>query len=245
MESTRSTKLLIVEDEIASLNLLASYFEKEAYTVYKAESGEKAISILEKRAIDVILLDINLPGKDGLSLTRELRAKSRVGIILVTSKKDDIDRIVGLELGADDYVTKPYNPRELIVRVRNLVTRLQNPLGTSHSGNGISSKSIHFDKWCLQPGRRLLTADNGEAVQLTEGEFKLLITLIDNAGNVLSRDSLMHCMDRRDWLPTDRTIDVLIARIRKKLGDDRDLPKYISTAHGTGYVFVAEINGQT
>lgn len=235
-----STHLLIVEDELASLNLLASYFEKEGYTVFKAESGEKALSVLEKRPIDVILLDINLPGKDGLSLTRELRAQSKVGIILVTSKKDDVDRIVGLELGADDYVTKPYNPRELIVRVRNLVSRLAERPTTTQLGVG-GNQQLAFEDWVLQTGRRLLKSSSGEVVQLTEGEFKLLMALIDNAGSVLSRDALMRRTERRDWLPNDRTIDVLVARIRKKLGDDRDAPKYINTAHGTGYIFVADV----
>ncbi|MEM8496610.1 MAG: response regulator [Pseudomonadota bacterium] len=243
MDLERNANILIVEDELASLNLLASYFEKEAYTVFKASSGEQALAILGKKTVDVILMDINLPGKDGLSLTRELRAHSRVGIILVTSKKDDIDRIVGLELGADDYVTKPYNPRELIVRVRNLLQRL-GEVAPNESSVTSAHKDISFDGWTLNPGRRLLRADSGDSVQLTEGEFKLLAALIDDAGKVLSRDTLMNRMERRDWLPSDRTIDVLIARIRKKLGDDKDMPRYINTAHGTGYIFVADVQLQ-
>lgn len=240
MADKNSPSILIVEDEIASLNLLASYFEAENYTVHKAQDSESAEAILKEKSIDAVLLDINIPGKDGLALTREIRGNSNMGIILVTQKKDDIDRIVGLELGADDYVTKPYNPRELFVRVKNLVQRVKSS-AISGTSAPKASKEIQFDRWTLNLGRRLLTSDTDDSIQLTEGEFKLLYALISNAGIVLSRDQIMNRMERRDWFPTDRTIDVLIARIRKKLGDDRDSPRYINTAHGTGYVFVAEV----
>lgn len=241
MNSDHSTHVLIVEDEIASLNLLASYLEKEAYVVFKAESGERALEILHSTSIQIALIDINLPGKDGLTLTRELRAHSKIGIILVTSKKGDIDRIVGLELGADDYITKPYNPRELLVRLRNLVQRISE-VPVAQRGNLGKQNSVVFDGWTLNSGRRLLTSNAGESIQLTEGEFKLLSALIENSGHVLTRDTLMNLMEGRDWTPSDRTIDVLVARLRKKLDDDRELPKYISTAHGTGYVFVADVH---
>ncbi len=240
MTDNQTPRILIVEDEVASLNLLASYFEKENYVVHKAVNGDEAEKIIQQHTVDVILMDINLPGKDGLSLTREIRNKSDVGIILVTHKDDDIDRIVGLELGADDYVTKPYNTRELFARVKNLLSRVKaNPLS---GPSGLkTSTAVSFDRWTLHVGRRLLTADE-ESIQLTEGEFKLLYTLINHAGTVLSRDQIMNRMERREWFPTDRTIDVMIARIRKKLGDDRDNPKYINTAHGTGYIFIAEVS---
>jgi len=233
-------RILIVEDEVASLKLLASYFEAENYLVHKAKDSDMAEKILAKNTIDVVLLDIKLPGKDGLSLTREIRGKSDVGIILVTHKSDDIDRIVGLELGADDYVTKPYNMRELFARVKNLLARVKaNPMS---GPSGLhKSQSISFGDWTLHIGRRLLTLEDGSSVKLTEGEFKLLTTLIDNAGSVLSRDQIMNSMQRREWFPTDRTIDVMITRLRKKLGDNRNKPKYINTAHGTGYIFVAEV----
>ena len=239
MDVNQKHSVLIVEDEIASLNLLASYFETEDYIVYKARDSSEAEAHIETKAISVILMDIKIPGKDGLELTREIRSKSDVGIILVTQKKDDIDKIVGLELGADDYVTKPYNPRELLVRVKNLIHRSQSrATAKQHSLEG--SKYIVFPPWTLHLGRRLLQKEGQEDIQMTEGEFKLLTTLIQNSGSVLSRDQIMNQMQRRDWFPTDRTIDVLIARIRRKLEDDRLNPQYINTAHGTGYVFVAE-----
>ena len=241
MPEVKQPCVLIVEDEIASLNLLASYFEAENYTVYKAADSSTAESILSTKVIDVVLLDIKIPGKDGLALTREIRSNSDVGIILVTQRNDDIDKIVGLEMGADDYVTKPYNPRELLVRVKNLLLRLKSA-STLDTSSIKEHKEVKFEGWTLQLGRRQLISDSGEPTQLTEGEFKLLSTLIQNAGSVLNRDQIMNRMDRRDWFPTDRTIDVLIARVRKKLGDDRTHPKYIDTARGTGYIFVAEVN---
>ena len=238
--SDNTPRILIVEDEVASLNLLVSYFEAENYQVHKATNSSEAEKIIASQTIDVILLDINLPGKDGLALTRETRGKSDVGIILVTHRDDDIDRIVGLELGADDYVTKPYNTRELFARVKNLIQRVKaNPLS---GPSGLkTSEAVKFDHWTLHMGRRLLTSDVADSIQLTEGEFKLLSTLINHSGTVLSRDQIMNRMERREWFPSDRTIDVMIARIRKKLDDDREHPKYINTAHGTGYIFIAEV----
>lgn len=237
----KQSSILIVEDEIASLNLLANYLETENYIVYKAQDGAQAEQVLANKVVDVVLLDIRLPGKDGLSLTRDIRSHSQVGIILVSQKKDDIDKIVGLEMGADDYITKPYNPRELLVRVKNLLTRL-NAASVLETEQSKGSTEAVFGDWVLQLGRRTLVASSGDSIQLTEGEFKLLSTLMKNAGNVLNRDQIMNRMERRDWFPTDRTIDVLIARLRKKLGDDRHQPRYIDTARGAGYLFVADVS---
>tara|TARA_B110000037_G_C17108912_1_gene501010 strand:- start:2119 stop:2850 length:732 start_codon:yes stop_codon:yes gene_type:complete len=240
MEAKNQSSVLIVEDEPASLNLLASYFTAENYIVYKASSSDQAEKLFSEKVIDIILMDIKIPGRTGLELTREFRSRSGVGIILVTQKNDDIDKIVGLELGADDYVTKPYNPRELTVRVRNLLERVKyrsNP-GNSNFGD---VKTAQFGDWTLFTGKRVLRNKAGDQARLTEGEFQLISTLIQHAGTVLNRDQIMNHMKHRDWFPTDRTIDVMIARIRKKLGDDRTNPKYINTAHGTGYIFVADV----
>jgi DNA-binding response OmpR family regulator len=185
-------------------------------------------------------MDIKIPGRTGLELTREFRSRSSVGIILVTQKDDDIDKIVGLELGADDYVTKPYNPRELTVRVRNLLERVKYR-SSAGNNNFADVKTVQFGEWTLHIGKRVLHNNDGDEARLTEGEFQLISTLIQHAGYVLNRDQIMNHMKRRDWFPTDRTIDVMIARIRKKLGDDRTHPKFINTAHGTGYIFVADV----
>lgn len=240
MEETKQSAVLIVEDEPASLNLLASYFTAENYIVYKAGSSDQAEKLFSEKVIDIILMDIKIPGRTGLELTREFRSRSGVGIILVTQKDDDIDKIVGLELGADDYVTKPYNPRELTVRVRNLLERVK--YRSSVGNNSFADvKTVQFGEWTLHIGKRVLHNNDGDEARLTEGEFQLISTLIQHAGYVLNRDQIMNHMKRRDWFPTDRTIDVMIARIRKKLGDDRTHPKFINTAHGTGYIFVADV----
>lgn len=241
MDGQTKVAVLIVEDEIASLNLLASYFENEGYLTYKASNGDAATRLLDQKKINVVLLDINLPGKDGLTLLREIRSESKLGVILVSSKRDDIDRIVGLELGADDYVTKPYNPRELLVRVKNLVNRMGSARPQSETNLTTNQKNVRFSGWTLNTGRRLLIDQHDEKSQLTEGEYRLLAALIDRAGEVLSRDALMNQIGGRDWFPNDRSIDVLVARVRKKLGDTRDETRIINTAHGAGYIFVAEI----
>lgn len=240
MEETKQSAVLIVEDEPASLNLLASYFTAENYIVYKAGSSDQAEKLFSEKVIDIILMDIKIPGRTGLELTREFRSRSGVGIILVTQKDDDIDKIVGLELGADDYVTKPYNPRELIVRVRNLLERVKYRSSVGNN-NFADVKTVQFGEWTLHIGKRVLHNNDGDEARLTEGEFQLISTLIQHTGYVLNRDQIMNHMKRRDWFPTDRTIDVMIARIRKKLGDDRTHPKFINTAHGTGYIFVADV----
>ena len=236
MKGKKQSAVLIVEDEPASLNLLASYFMAENYLVYKANSSDQAEKLFSEKVIDIILMDIKIPGKTGLELTREFRTRSGVGIILVTQKNDDIDKIVG----ADDYVTKPYNPRELTVRVRNLLDRVKYRSSAGNNNFG-DVKTAQFGEWTLQVGKRVLRNSNGDETRLTEGEFQLISTLIQHAGYVLNRDQIMNQMKHRDWFPTDRTIDVMIARIRKKLGDDRTDPKFINTAHGTGYIFVADV----
>lgn len=243
MADVKPPSVLIVEDETASLKLLASYLEAENYEVHTAADSDTAEQVLKDKVVDVVLLDIRIPGKDGLTLTRDIRRSSRVGIILVTQKKDDIDKIVGLEMGADDYITKPYNPRELLVRLRNLLSRLK-AAASNESGLLAGAKTARFGDWTLHLGRRTLENQSGSSSQLTEGEFKLLSALLQQPGTVLNRDQIMNRMDRRDWYPTDRTIDVLVARLRKKLNDDRKQPTYIDTARGTGYIFIADIDWQ-
>ncbi|MBY4676631.1 two-component system response regulator TorR [Marinobacterium arenosum] len=229
-----SSHILIVEDDFASRSLLTSYFEKEGYRVSETEQADELVEKVEREQINLVLLDINLPGKDGLTLTRELRAVSKVGIILVTSKDDDIDRIVGLELGADDYVTKPFNPRELLVRAKNLLWRVQDgrqPATVSQPN------SWRFEGWLLDGSKRLLIAPDQQSDRLPEGEFKLLSALIGHPGQVLSRDQLMDAIHDREWTPNDRSVDVLIGRLRRKLRDNPADPHFILTAHGAGYMF--------
>lgn len=229
--------ILIVEDDFASRSLLASYLEQAGYQVSETAQGDDLAQRVHNEQIDLVLLDINLPGKDGLTLTRELRAVSKVGIILVTSSGDEIDRIVGLELGADDYVTKPFNPRELLVRAKNLLWRVQDG-----QNNNSDPALWHFEGWQLDASKRLLSSPAQQLERLPEGEFKLLQALINAAGTVLSRDQLMDAIHDREWTPNDRSVDVLIGRLRRKLQDNPADPHFILTAHGAGYMFAGELD---
>ncbi|WP_428036931.1 response regulator [Amphritea sp.] len=233
------THILIVEDDFASRSLLVSYFENEGYRVSETDHGESLVQRVLDERIDLVLLDINLPGKDGLTLTRELRAHSKVGIILVTSKGDEIDRIVGLELGADDYVTKPFTPRELLVRAKNLIWRVTDQPGKAETRD---KHLIQFEGWTLDCSKRLLESPETVSERLPEGEFKLLNALISRRGQVLSRDQLMDAIHDREWTPNDRSVDVLIGRLRRKLNDNPLDPHFILTAHGAGYMFAGEID---
>lgn len=230
--------ILIVEDDFASRSLLSSYLEQAGYRVSETAQADDLVQRVEAEQIDVVLLDINLPGKDGLTLTRELRAVSKVGIILVTSSGDEIDRIVGLELGADDYVTKPFNPRELLVRAKNLLWRVQDARNVSQAQQALWT----FEQWTLDGSKRLLTAPDSRQERLPEGEFKLFQALLNAAGTVLSRDQLMDAIHDREWTPNDRSVDVLIGRLRRKLNDNPADPHFILTAHGAGYMFAGELD---
>ena len=178
---------------------------------------------------DLVLLDINLPGQDGLTLARELRVRDpAIGIILLTSRNDDIDKIVGLELGADDYVTKPFNPRELLARVKSLLRRA----ASRHDGE---DETFRFAGWTLDLRRRRLCDPQGADVALTRGEFELLALLVRNAGEVINRDRLTRAISGHDWSPQDRSADVLVRRLRTKL-DPPDRPdSLITTVRGEGY----------
>ncbi|MBY4678762.1 response regulator [Marinobacterium arenosum] len=230
------TKILVVDDEQLTRQCLSSYFEEEGYTVFCAETAEQAESILNGEAIDVILLDIRLPGKDGLTLTRELRVHSEVGIILVTGRQDEVDRLIGLECGADEYVTKPFNPREILARTKNLVRRVRHCTEAKPT-DALPQSFISFDRWKLNLDRRQLLDQYQQQTQLTEGEFKLLNSLMNHAGQVMSREQILDQIRNREWVPSDRTVDVLIGRLRRKLGDDPANPKLILTVHGAGYLF--------
>lgn len=229
-------RLLVVDDDKVTCFRLKSYFESQGYIVSIALNGDEMWRILAGDTVSLVLLDIGLPGKDGLELARELRTlKPDICIILVTGRDDDIDRIVGLESGADDYVTKPFNSRELLARVKNLLRR-------SHVGVSAGAPEVFFfSGWRLDISHRSLHDRDGNPVELTRGEFELLALLLRNPGVVLSRDTLMHSVSRRAWDPTDRTVDVLIRRLRGKLELDSAHPQIITTVRGEGYVFTSDI----
>ncbi|HLT91433.1 MAG TPA: response regulator [Woeseiaceae bacterium] len=231
-------QILVVDDDAVTRSLLAGYLEKEGYAVSEAGSVEQAREVLAGGNVDVVLLDIRLPGADGLTLTRELRAESEIGIILITgSKKDNVDRIVGLELGADDYVLKPFNAREIVARVKNLLRRVAHAREAARAEDG----PLRFLGWRMEPARRRLFTPDEEEVPLTEGEFRLLDALIRHGGRVVSRAQLLDHLQGRDWSPSDRSVDVLIGRLRRKLRDDSASPRFIMAVRGVGYRFIPKI----
>lgn len=229
--------LLVIEDEPITRTQLAAHFQREGYTVLARENANGVEDTIKNENVDICLIDINLPGKDGLTLTRELRSRSDVGIILVTGKDEQIDRIVGLESGADDYVTKPFNPRELLSRVKNLLWRLRAQQKQKEQGT-----KRHFANWMLHLNKRELTTPAGEIQSLSAGEFHLLLALIDNAGEALNRDQLMSKIRNREWYPDDRYIDVLVGQVRRKFRAHDPNTTFISTIHGTGYLFAPPVN---
>jgi two-component system, OmpR family, torCAD operon response regulator TorR len=227
-------KILIVEDDPVTRSLLTAYFEKAEYQVREASNGTEMWNQLSEADVDLVLLDINLPGDDGFSLTKTLRYKSDIGIILVTERKEDIDRIIGLELGADDYVTKPFNERELLVRVKNLLRRTSKQL--IHKENGLPSQTFHG--WDLNMEQRRLTSPEGEPIHLTNGEFLLLTAFVRCPGTVFSRNQLLEAVSSREWMPNDRTIDVMVNRLRRKLEINPKDPQILVTVHGVEYQFI-------
>jgi len=228
--------ILVVEDEPITREQLVSYFEDEGFRVTSTGTGDEVIPLVSDNDVILVLLDIKLPGKDGLTLTREIRAQSDIGIILVTSKQEQIDRILGLESGADDYVTKPFDPRELLSRARNLIRRVHIQQKQRRK-NHIRS----FDGWQLDLNKRELTSPEDERATLSAGEYQLLLAFMEQAGEVMNRDQLMNRIRNREWFPDDRYIDVLVGQLRKKLGERAANAKIIATIHGTGYLFTPEV----
>lgn len=233
-------RVLIVDDDPLIRELLQAYLSQEGYEVHCAATAELAETFLASQTVDLVMLDIRLPGKDGLTLTRELRVRSEVGIILITGRNDEIDRIVGLECGADDYVIKPLNPRELVSRAKNLIRRVRH--AQSPQPVTTASKPVkQFADWALDTDRRRLIDPAGSETLLTHGEYQLLSVFLRNSGHTLSRDQLMDQIRNREWVPNDRSIDVLVGRLRRKLHDDPAEPQLIITIHGAGYLFTASL----
>lgn len=237
--SNQKANLLIVEDDEIAQSKMKSYFESEGYGIATASNGQQMRKHLQTREIDLVLLDIDLPDDDGLSIARDLRSNSNIGIILVTGKDSEVDRIIGLEIGADDYVTKPFNFRELLARVKGLLRRAE-----AQSSPRVNHEKL-FAGWGLNPLRRTLTSPSGEEMEMTRAELDLLATFTAHPGQTLSRERLMNCITHRSWNPNDRTIDVLIRRVRQKMEIDPKKPTLIKTIHGEGYMFCEPVTDAT
>lgn len=225
--------IAIVEDDRVTRMRLSAYLSKLGYRVSEAEDAAGLESIIEADPPELLLLDINLDGKDGLTITREQRANSKVGIILLTGRDDQVDKIVGLEMGADDYVTKPFDMRELAARVKNLLSRISD-IGQPPQGPAPIS---HFGNWCFDRIRRRLVSESRTA-SLTKVEFDLMKALTDHPGQTLTRERLSDLLGRRELRANDRMIDVVVGRLRRKIEVDPANPDWLLTVHGEGYRFV-------
>jgi DNA-binding response OmpR family regulator len=235
--AARTDHILVVDDDIRIRQMLIRYFEDEGYRVTAVADGAGLRDCLQRMPIDIILLDLVLPGgEDGLMLAREVRARSDIPIIMLTGRDDVVDRIVGLEVGADDYIAKPFHLREVLARLRTVLRRRQ-PVAPPHSA---ADEAIHFDGWRLDLGRRQLVTAEGAEIVLTTGEFDMLAVLARHAGRVLSREVLMDLTHGRGLNAFDRTIDAQIARLRKKIESDPKQPILIKSVRGIGYVFTGK-----
>jgi DNA-binding response OmpR family regulator len=229
--------ILIVDDHPDVREMVRTYLEEEGFKVSAASDGEAMRRVMAQSAIDLVLLDLILPGEDGLTLARKLRLDSNVGIIILTGRGETVDRIIGLEMGADDYLPKPFHLRELLARVKSVLRRASAREQSSQE----RPSSARFNGWQLDLTARELTSPSGEIVRLTTGEFDLLAAFVSNPNQVLSRDRLLDLARNREPGPFDRTIDVQVGRLRRKLDDDPQQPSLIKTVRGTGYIFTAQI----
>jgi two-component system, OmpR family, response regulator len=233
--AANSARILFVEDDVAISQLLTETLQEYGYAVIGANSAEQMDSRLSHEAIDLVMLDIMLPGEDGLSICRRLRANSSLPIIIVTALGEDMDRILGLEIGADDYVTKPFNTRELVARVRALLRRARGPF------RGDWPKPMGFAGWRLYPRERQLVGPEGAKVTTTSAEFDLLLAFCQNPGRILSRDQLLELTHNGMAGPVERSVDVHVSRVRQKIEPDPREPTLIKTVRLGGYVFTAQV----
>jgi len=222
--------------------MLTRYFAQEGYQVAAAADGAGMREYLKANRVDVVLLDVVMPGDDGLTLARQIRAHSDVGIIMLTGRGEVMDRVVGLEVGADDYIAKPFHLREVLARVKSVLRRRTPTAEPAAPQQTQHDEVIRFDGWLLDIGRRRLVAPKGEAVPLTTGEFDLLAALAKYPGRIFGRETLMDLTRGRTWEAYDRTIDAQIARLRKKVEDDPKNPALIKSVRGVGYVFTGKVD---
>jgi two-component system, OmpR family, response regulator len=230
--------ILIVDDDAETRALLREYLHKQGYRVTTAADGRALRKAIDGGLPDLVVLDLMLPGDDGLVLCRDLRTHSNVPVIMLTARGEETDRIVGLEMGADDYLAKPFNPRELLARIKSVLRRARSLPGNLEPD---ASKGFRFAGWTLDVATRNLTAPDGVVVPLSGTEFKLLRVFLAHPNRVLSRDQLIELMISREAGPFDRAIDVQVSRLRQRLRDDAREPRIIKTVRGEGYVLAAQV----
>jgi len=236
-------QILLVDDDADVREMLREYLSTHGFDVATADGGVQMREALERCVPDVVLLDLRLPGEDGLSLLRYLRERHVLGIVMVTGAGETVDRIIGLEMGADDYIAKPFEPRELLARVKSVLRRVRSahpgalPAADAGSKSGDSGRVAVGQCWLDLQAHRLFDQD-GEEIMLTTMEFELLRAFVERPNHVLSRDQLLTLTRNREWEPFDRSIDIRIARLRKKVEADPERPRLIRTVRGAGYMYV-------
>jgi len=234
----RKPQLLVVDDDREIRDLLAGFLAKHGFRVLTAGDGKEMRRAVADRRIDLVVLDLMLPGEDGLALCRELRTRSDLPVIMLTAMREEIDRIVGLEVGADDYLAKPFNPRELLARIRAVLRRTHIEARIRETR---PAGVLRFAGWSLDPLGRRLTASDGREVELTGGEFDLLTVFAERPGHVLSREHLLDLTRGREATAFDRSIDSQVSRLRRKLEPDPARPSLIKTVRSSGYVFTPTV----
>ncbi len=235
---TNKTHILLVDDEASLREPLAEYLIKQGYKVQQAADASIARSLLNAYDFDIILLDIMMPGEDGLSLCRFVTDKTDIPVIFISAKTEETERIIGLELGADDYITKPFSPRELVARIKVVLRRAEK---NGVAQNGASGGAYQFSGWTLKCDKRSLVDADGVSVSLSTGEYQMLLALVSRAGKVLNRDQLLDITQGREAHAFDRAVDNQISRLRRKIEADPKNPEIIKTVWGGGYVLAGEV----
>ncbi|MEZ5669435.1 MAG: response regulator [Alphaproteobacteria bacterium] len=235
---TRTPRILVVDDHREIRDALTRYLERNGLAADAAENAQAMDRRLAAAEYDLVILDVMMPGEDGLSVCRRLRVTSDMPVLMLTALGEETDRIVGLELGADDYIAKPFNPREVLARIKAILRRTERP---ERSGGTLGGRRLRFDRWTLDVDRRLLSDDAGTQVALTTGEFRLLTALLERPRLVLSRNRLLDLTQGRDGGPFDRAIDNQVSRLRRKIERDPTQPSIIATVRGGGYCLATDV----
>ena len=235
----RLDHILIVDDDLEICRLLQNYLEKNGFRATAISNGKSLWQMFDEKQFDLVILDLMLPGEDGLELCRNLRARFNIPILILSALGEETDRIIGLEMGADDYLPKPFSPRELLARAKVILRRTRNLPGSSTEIGTVSR--LNFAGWMLDFTTRHLVSPKNVVVPLSAGEFRLLGVFLKHPKRVLTRDQLLELTQGREALPFDRSIDVLVGRLRRHLGENAKEPHIIKTARGAGYVLAAEV----
>lgn len=244
---TGKPHILLVDDDPRIRSMLRRYLSEEGFRVSEAADGQGLRAALDREGADLVLLDLVMPGEDGLSLARHIRQRSKTPIIMLTGKGELIDRVVGLEAGADDYIAKPFHLREVLARIRTVLRRVQPSISAAETPEAqpppgkASGGLLTFQGWKLDLLRRELRQSDGRPVTLTTGEYELLRALAGSPNRVLSRDQIMDLVKGRDWAANDRAIDAQIVRLRRKIERDSKHPELIKTVRGAGYIFAVPV----